>query len=442
MSSDIAIRVEQLSKCYQIYDKSHDRLKQIFVPRIQRLLGQEPKNYYHDFWAMRDVSFEVRKGETVGIIGKNGSGKSTLLQLICGILNPTSGVVQTTGRIAALLELGSGFNPEFTGRENVYLNAAILGLSQAEIESRYDEIAAFADIGEFIDQPVKTYSSGMYVRLAFAIQANIDPDILVVDEALAVGDGYFVHRCMDRLHALQASGTTVLLVTHDGMFVKRFCDRAIWVDQGRVVMSGTSDSVVDEYLGWLFRTPAVPKTDGPTPGSSVAVSKAMQATDDAEHHIPNVDRRLGDQRCSIVGVGLYDLGRKATEVVPSDSEVLLRYTVKNRALRNSDHLIFGYIFRNFRGEEIAATNTLLEEYRQLSFKNDDDCLTVEVTITLPVLYPGNYSFSVGVSYQEGDSPEIVLADRLINAVVFAVTTKKSIATITCFDSRFAVTRTN
>ena len=176
MSSDIAIKVENLSKCYQLYEKPRDRLLQ--------MLFRGHRQYYREFWALRDVSFEVKKGETIGIIGRNGSGKSTLLQMICGTLNPTSGSIQTHGRIAALLELGSGFNPEFTGRENVYMNASVLGLSKEEVDARFDEIVAFADIGDFIEQPVKTYSSGMYVRLAFAVIAHVDADILVIDEAL------------------------------------------------------------------------------------------------------------------------------------------------------------------------------------------------------------------------------------------------------------------
>lgn len=231
-SNDIAIRVENLSKCYEIYANPHDRLKQFVLPRLQRSAGREPKQYFREFWALKDVSFEVKKGETVGIIGRNGSGKSTLLQMICGTLSPTSGDIQTNGRIAALLELGSGFNPEFTGRENVYMNASVLGLSNDEIDTRFDDIVAFADIGEFIEQPVKTYSSGMMVRLAFSVSVNVRPDILVVDEALAVGDGAFQLKCMTRLKALQETGATVLFVSHDLGSVGRLCSSAHILDRG------------------------------------------------------------------------------------------------------------------------------------------------------------------------------------------------------------------
>ena len=191
MSSDVAVRVDGLSKCYHIYDRPQDRLTQSLMPRIRRLLSLPERHYFREFWALRNVSFEIPKGQTIGIIGQNGSGKSTLLQMICGTLTPSSGRIETQGRVAALLELGSGFNPEFSGRDNVYMNAALLGLEKKEIEDRFDDIVRFADIGKFIDEPVKSYSSGMMVRLAFSVQAQIDPDILIVDEALAVGDAKF-----------------------------------------------------------------------------------------------------------------------------------------------------------------------------------------------------------------------------------------------------------
>nr|WP_305909910.1 ABC transporter ATP-binding protein [Methylomarinum sp. Ch1-1]MDP4522849.1 ABC transporter ATP-binding protein [Methylomarinum sp. Ch1-1] len=233
MSSDIAIKVENLSKCYQIYDQPHDRLKQSIFPRFQRLVGKQPKQYFREFWALKDVSFEINKGETIGIIGRNGSGKSTLLQLICGTLNPTSGSIQTNGRIAALLELGSGFNPEFTGRENVYMNASVLGLSMEETNTRFADIIEFADIGDFINQPVKTYSSGMMVRLAFAVIAHVDADILVIDEALAVGDAVFTQKCMRYIRRFQEKGT-LLFVSHDMGAILNLCETGVWIHHGIV----------------------------------------------------------------------------------------------------------------------------------------------------------------------------------------------------------------
>ena len=238
MSSEIAIKVENLSKCYQIYDKPRDRLLQ--------MLFRGHRTFYREFWALRDVSFEIKRGETVGIIGRNGSGKSTLLQLICGTLNPTGGSIHTRGRIAALLELGSGFNPEFTGRENVYMNASILGLTHEEIDARFDAIAAFADIGDFIEQPVKTYSSGMYVRLAFAVIAHVDADILVIDEALSVGDAFFTQKCMRFLRRFMENGT-VLFVSHDTGAVINLCQSGIWLEKGSVKHKGEPHIIEEHY---------------------------------------------------------------------------------------------------------------------------------------------------------------------------------------------------
>ncbi|MBB5346596.1 ABC transporter ATP-binding protein [Desulfoprunum benzoelyticum] len=245
MSSDIAIKVEHLSKCYQIYDKPRDRLLQ--------MLFRGHRQYYREFWALRDVSFEVKRGETVGIIGRNGSGKSTLLQMICNTLNPTSGAVETKGRVAALLELGSGFNPEFTGRENVYMNASVLGLNREEIDARFDKIAAFADIGDFIEQPVKTYSSGMYVRLAFAVIAHVDADILVIDEALSVGDAFFTQKCMRFLRRFMEDGT-VLFVSHDTGAVINLCKSAIWLEQGYAKCQGEPKEIAQLYLKKLYES--------------------------------------------------------------------------------------------------------------------------------------------------------------------------------------------
>ena len=257
MSSDIAIKVENLSKCYQIYDTPRDRLKQFLVPPLCRLIPglrryfptpDAPVPVYHrEFWALKDVSFEIKKGETVGIIGRNGSGKSTLLQLICGTLNPTAGAITVNGRIAALLELGSGFNPEFTGRENVRLTCALLGLTPEETDQRFEEIAAFADIGDFIEQPVKTYSSGMFVRLAFAANILANPQIMVVDEALAVGDMNFQAKCLTALKRLQKNGASVLLVTHDINAIKNLCSRALYLQKGVVKKIGHAPEIVEYY---------------------------------------------------------------------------------------------------------------------------------------------------------------------------------------------------
>ena len=251
-SNDFAIRVQSLSKCFHIYDAPSDRLKQMLAPRLQRIARQQPKQYFQEFWALKDINFEIKKGETVGIIGRNGSGKSTLLQIICGTLTPSNGSVQTNGRIAALLELGSGFNPEFSGRENVYMNAAVLGLSTCEIDARFNDIVAFADIGDFIGQPVKTYSSGMMVRLAFAVAINVDPDILIIDEALSVGDELFQRKCFSRIETIKNNGATILFVSHSGGIIVELCDRALLMDSGERLATGSPKEIISRYQKLLY----------------------------------------------------------------------------------------------------------------------------------------------------------------------------------------------
>jgi lipopolysaccharide transport system ATP-binding protein len=253
MSFEPAIRAHGLGKSYQIYQKPQDRLKQF--------LWRGRKRYFHEFWALRDISFQVMPGEVVGIVGHNGSGKSTLLQLVCGTLTPSTGEVAVKGRVAALLELGAGFNPEFTGRENIFMSAAILGMSEQEVASRFDEIVDFSGIRDFIDQPVKTYSSGMYVRLAFSVATSVDPDILVIDEALSVGDGAFARKSFDRIMRMRDAGKTILFCSHALFQVESLCSRAIWLDGGKMVAEGDSATVVAAYQSFLDKGMLGPATD-------------------------------------------------------------------------------------------------------------------------------------------------------------------------------------
>jgi ABC-type polysaccharide/polyol phosphate transport system ATPase subunit len=245
MRSELAISADSLTKTFRIFGHPGDRIKQALTFGRMR--------FHREFTALREVSFDVKKGETVGIIGRNGSGKSTLLQLVCGILKPTSGKVEANGRISALLELGSGFNPEFTGRENVYFQGAVLGIQKAEMALRFDDIAAFADIGDFMDQPVRTYSSGMFVRLAFSVAIHVDPKILIVDEALAVGDSSFQSKCFQRIKAFQKNGGSILLVTHSLEQVGHFCDRVFLLDCGNLVADGSASETLTRYTNGITR---------------------------------------------------------------------------------------------------------------------------------------------------------------------------------------------
>lgn len=273
MSSDLAIRITELSKCYQIYGTPRDRLKQMIIPKLQRLLLQTPGKHYNEFWALKNISIDIKKGEAVAIVGRNGSGKSTLLQLICGTLSPTQGRVEIHGRIAALLELGSGFNPEFTGRENVYLNGSILGMSKDRLDEKFANIVKFADIGSHLDQPIKTYSSGMLVRLAFAVQMYLEPEILIIDEALSVGDQFFQAKCYAVIRSMMDNGTTVLFVSHSAATVKALCPRAILLSHGDLVVDGPASKVLDRYfvLGSLEANAAnsIPPVSNPDLATSV-----------------------------------------------------------------------------------------------------------------------------------------------------------------------------
>ena len=280
MSSKLAIKIDSLSKCYEIYDAPRDRLKQMIIPKLQRLVMRSPGKYYNEFWALKNISVDIKKGEAVGIVGRNGSGKSTLLQLICGTLSPTQGLVETNGRIAALLELGSGFNPEFSGRENVYLNGSVLGIDKARLDERFADIVKFADIGNHLDQPVKTYSSGMFVRLAFAVQMHLDPEILIIDEALSVGDQFFQAKCYAAIRSMMDNGTTVLFVSHSAATVKALCPRAILLSHGELVVDGPASKVLDRYfvLGSLEANAAKSAQLVPHPESAIATVASTEST--------------------------------------------------------------------------------------------------------------------------------------------------------------------
>ena len=363
MSSEIVIEVENLGKIYQIYATPNDRLKQFIYPRLERIIGRPVSRYYREFWALKDASFAIKKGETIGVIGLNGSGKSTLLQIICGTLNPTMGSIQTRGRIAALLELGSGFNPEFTGRENIYMNATVLGLTSEEINARFDQIIAFADIGDFIEQPVKTYSSGMYVRLAFAVIAHVDADILVIDEALSVGDAVFTQKCMRFVRQFREKGT-LIFVSHDVSAVQNLCESAIWLDQGQIRMAGDSKTISEAYLQFTLQkiygnstqlNSVAPKditTDYINEAPSMIEYGALATVND------NIEKAKGWETgiSNILSIKIEPLTNSSEEFFKGGERV--RLTIRAKAHEALQRPILGFIVRDRLGQDLFGENTL------------------------------------------------------------------------------------
>lgn len=377
MYSDYAIEVNNVSKCYHIYDRPSDRLKQSIFSGVRRLLGSTEKPYFREFWALKDVSFKVKKGESVGIIGQNGSGKSTLLQIICGTLNPTSGEVRTEGRIAALLELGSGFNPEFTGRENIYMNGAVLGLSRKEIDDRFEDILAFADIGEFVEQPTKTYSSGMLVRLAFAVQVCVEPEILIVDEALAVGDALFQKRCFERMEKLRTNGTTLLFVSHDQESVRTMTNKAVLLEHGIVKFAGTSADALLEYRKKLheiesaklnetaqhLKEKARKNREEPQPTINVNNEITAEASEEISEEATFSERlksySFGDLDAEITDVEVFNSRNEPCSHFDPRDEVRIVVHCKSHA--DLTHLNVGLRIRNKEGVKIYSWGTLNQD---------------------------------------------------------------------------------
>ena len=423
MCSDVAIRIKNISKCYQIYDKPENRLKQFVFPKLQNLIGRSPQNYYREFWALRDVSFEVKKGETVGIIGRNGSGKSTLLQIICDVLTPTTGSVETNGRIGALLELGSGFNFEFTGRENVYLNGAILGLSKEQIDIRFDDIWRFADIGDFIDQPVKSYSSGMVVRLAFAVQSQLEPDILIVDEALAVGDAKFQAKCFERLKQLKENGTSILLVTHSGEQIVSHCNHAVLLDGGRLQLSGPPRDVVNRYVDLLFGKepnqgksmiePEIEMQNKEIQGLELDFTSDVFATRSGYNPY---EYRWGDGKATILDFFLKAGNEDYPATIPQGTHVKLKIACQFNffVLRP----IFGVTIKTKEGITVFGTNSNLQQCCSGPHIGDAGAQVIVSMSFQCNLGAGDYFISLGVAAPDGES--IVPHDRRYDSIHFVV----------------------
>jgi lipopolysaccharide transport system ATP-binding protein len=387
------VLVQNVSKLYKLYNRPSDRLLELLA------LGRS--GYHTDFWALRNVSFSVERGEIFGIVGPNGSGKSTLLQVTSGIVQPTTGRVAVDGRIAALLELGAGFNPEFTGRENVFLNGEIMGLSRKETEQVFPDIAAFAEIGDFIYRPVKEYSSGMYVRLAFATAIHVRPDILIVDEALAVGDAIFANRCLQKLEQLKTEGVTILFVSHDLGLVKRLCHRAILMVKGEIAVEGTPSDVVNRYVGLVHD------------------SQAMTG----ERSTLTGNYRHGDKSSTITRIRFLNGNEADATTVRSGEEVIIEVHARaNRDLRNP---IVGILIRNRLGMDVFGTNTRIEKADVGTVPKGED-IAVRFTFVC-FLTRGDYTLTVATQNEDGSSQ-----DWLDDALQFAVVDEKEAAGVARF----------
>ena len=372
-TGDLAITVEDLSKVYQIYDLPRHRLWQS--------LWRGRRRFYREFHALTHVSFDVRRGEVVGIIGRNGSGKSTLLQLVCGTLTPSSGQVVAKGRVAGLLELGAGFNPEFTGRESVYLNGAIMGLTTAEVDARYTQIVEFADIGDFLDQPLKTYSTGMVVRLAFAVIAHVDADVLVIDEALAVGDAFFVQKCMRFLRDFMTRGT-ILFVSHDTGAIVNLCHRAIWLHKGEVMVDGSPKDVAEAYLQHLAED---------------AFGAAPRRPLESDEAAAPQQRSFGRGGARITGVDLVDGAGASLQSISGGETVTLR--IRAEAVESLSSPIVGFIVKDRLGQVLFSDNTFAQYAGRPFPLTAGQMVDARFTFIMPKLTPGEYA--VGAAIADG-----------------------------------------
>ncbi len=425
MSSEIAIQIDNLSKCYHIYEKPRDRLFQMLT------FGR--KKFFREFWALNNVTFQVEKGETVGIIGKNGSGKSTLLQMICGTINPTSGSVLVNGRVAALLELGAGFNPEFTGKENVFLSASLYGLSQEEIEECFNKITDFADIGDFIDQPLKTYSSGMFVRLAFAVIAHVNADILVVDEALSVGDAYFVQKCMRYLRKFMKNGT-LLFCSHDISAIVNLCSSAILLKNGHMEMMGKPKVIAECYLAALYES--VQGESNLSQEKKIQDEKNLIHTrayeykdvreslinssilrNDIEVFRFNPDNAaFGTGAAEITSVKLLDeVGVPLSWVVGGCKVILEIGGSSNKKLIKP---IIGFHFKDRLGQVLFADNTYLTYIFDENVIDEGKEFIARFSFTMPILATGSYSISPSIA--EGTQDDHVQHHWIHDALILQV----------------------
>lgn len=407
--SDAVISVENVSKAYRIWDSPTARLTtalqesaaQILPGVLSRRLKNNAAGSYRDFTALKGISFEVKKGESVGIIGRNGSGKSTLLQIIAGTLQPTEGKVKVNGRVAALLELGSGFNPEFTGRENVYLNGAVLGLTRAEVEARFDDIAAFADIGNFIDQPVKTYSSGMMIRLAFAVAVSVEPEILIVDEALSVGDVFFQQKCFKRVHQMLESGVSLLFVSHDTAAVQNLCDRAVLLKSGQAIYHGPPEEAVSRYFT-VSEARSWDSVEGSSSTKSNATTdrSALRAETLKDNILPLARSRHGAREIEILAASVYNSRGKNTFNIAMMEELHIRILIKAHQAVAAP-MVGIHLYDRMNNLIFASSTRQLGKPLPPLETGDERIVVFKLKLTIQ---PGTYTFSLGCAEPSSDGP--------------------------------------
>ena len=442
-----AIKVDQVTKIYRLFDRPIDRLKESLNPFH--------KAYHKKFYALNEISFQVEKGQFVGIIGTNGSGKSTILKIITGVLTPTTGQVTVSGRVSALLELGGGFNMEYTGIENVYMNGTMMGYTRQEMDEKLPEILAFADIGDFVYQPVKTYSSGMFVRLAFALAINVDPEILIVDEALAVGDVFFQAKCYQKINEICKSGTTVLLVTHDMSTVIKYCDKVVVLNRGKFVAEGPAGQMVDLYKKILANQEDMPGAcesgsenaagdrermaeDGVGDGGEGSQSWDQKGRGTGEKlwksalTLNEQKLKYGDGRAEIMDVGLFDHNGELTGMILKGKPFTLKMRV--RFLAEVPAPIFAFTIKDSRGTELTGTNTLIEDCQVATAKAGEEyVISFRQSMSLQ---GGEYLLSLGCTGFEGG--EFVVHDRLYDAVNITVISNKNTVGVYDMNSRVSV----
>ncbi|OFY47401.1 MAG: hypothetical protein A2W85_01695 [Bacteroidetes bacterium GWF2_41_31] len=382
-NSDLAIKVSSLSKVYPLYNTPRDRLKEALHPKR--------KKYHHDFYALKDLSFEIRKGDTVGIIGQNGSGKSTLLKILSNVLSPSEGSYVVNGNVSSLLELGTGFNPELTGIENVYFNGTLLGFTREEMDTKIEDILNFADIGEFVKQPVKTYSSGMFVRLAFAVAVQVDPDILIIDEALSVGDARFQVKSMNRMLKLVEGGKTVIFVSHDTGAVKSLCKRAILLEKGKIIKDADASSVVDHYSNMMLNEMHQGDDDLLVPVSVEINNELLENFEENEVPVMLGENSINTGEIDLISTGFYNSKKQRVEIITSEEDITLGFKIKVKADFADPH--YGFMIKNRLGLSAFETNTYCMNINTAPLKKND---TVSVEFLMNFnLSPGLYSLTFG-----------------------------------------------